>query len=419
MDNKDLNTNIANQLDALAVSLNNTAKSVREGSLSLTSGPESQLERGKVIKAARGVIDAIKQPADEFIEWLTVLGPMTALRLFLKWKVFENIPTADNTNISYQELADKVGGDVQLIIRLAWVLVSAGLLKQVGTDRVAHTPKSVAYATAAPNPVKALACITYDEFMPAFSAMPKFFTETGLKEPTGRLNTAYAYGQGQPGATVWEIMGQDKERMGNFMMAMGDLTQNWPFLGTYDLSWAVSHVDDKDEDGGQRALLVDVGGSRGHAIKAIIEATPGLPASRCVLEDLPEVVDAVKKSADPDLGEVRLVGMDFHAEQPVKGALVYFVRRCLHDYGDDACVEILKRLTDAMAPDSRLLIVEQVMSNPPSVFAAGTDLVMLSIGGKERTLDNFRDITGRAGLQILQVAQNPGADGALIECAKN
>ena len=147
--------------------------------------------------------------------------------------------------------------------------------------------------------------------------MPKFFDINPRKETTDRLNTIYAFAHGSPGKPVWDVMTQDKERMGNFMLAMSVTAGNWPNLGSYSLQWAVDSGN--KEDNKYRAVLVDVGGGKGHTIKAIIEATSGLEAKRCVLEDLPEIIGAVKVSADPALVHVRLVGLDFHAEQPVKG----------------------------------------------------------------------------------------------------
>jgi hypothetical protein len=98
------------------------------------------------------------------------------------------------------------------------------------------------------------------------------------------------------------------------------------------------------------------------------------------------------------------------------GALVYYMRRCLHDYSDEEGVGILKTIANAMAPDSKLLIVEMLLRDPPSPLQAAMDLLMMSISGKERTLENFREITGKAGLEITLVSQIPGGS-AVIECA--
>jgi hypothetical protein len=96
--------------------------------------------------------------------------------------------------------------------------------------------------------------------------------------------------------------------------------------------------------------------------------------------------------------------------------LVYYIRRCLHDYSDEEAVVILKQISGAMAADSRLLIVETMLGDQPSAFQAAMDLSMLTISGKERTLADFQDVTGKAALKITKVSQIPGGS-AVVECA--
>lgn len=98
------------------------------------------------------------------------------------------------------------------------------------------------------------------------------------------------------------------------------------------------------------------------------------------------------------------------------GALAYYIRRCLHDYGDADSVRILSHLRAAMSPDSRCVIVEQVMGNPPSAMSAATDILMGVIGGKERTLGCWREVTAQAGLKIREVYYAKGSETAVIEC---
>jgi hypothetical protein len=99
------------------------------------------------------------------------------------------------------------------------------------------------------------------------------------------------------------------------------------------------------------------------------------------------------------------------------GALIYHTRWCLHDYSDDECVVILKNQVEAMAPDSKLLIGEIVMSNPPKQSAVTMDMLLGTIGGKERTIEGFHDLAFRAGLRITSVHSGP-RDMAIMECEK-
>ncbi|KAK3694393.1 hypothetical protein B0T22DRAFT_477145 [Podospora appendiculata] len=93
----------------------------------------------------------------------------------------------------------------------------------------------------------------------------------------------------------------------------------------------------------------------------MVEATPGLSITRCVLEDLSSVLEPAKVSADPALAGVKLARLSTN-----------YIRRCLHDYGDADCVGTLQHLSDAMASDSHLLTVEQPGSHEqPAVRVRG------------------------------------------------
>ena len=70
------------------------------------------------------------------------------------------------------------------------------------------------------------------------------------------------------------------------------------------------------------------------------------------------------------------------------GALIYFIRRCLHDYDDDVCVEILKNLADALPEDeprARILINDHIVTDPPDRRVAAMDIMMLTWASLERT----------------------------------
>ncbi|KAH8881467.1 O-methyltransferase [Thozetella sp. PMI_491] len=364
----------------------------------------------KILSTIQNMAAPLMEPQDEIMDMLPKLAKFSITGLFIKWGAFKAIP-AEGT-ISYGELAAKLKADVNLITRFSWTLVSTGLLKQIGEDQVAHTRSSLIYSSL--NPLSALIRVGIDSHMPSIGAMPKYFDTYGLKEPVGRYKTVLAFSEGEPQSTVWSLMNRDPDRLANFMYAMDSASLPWPVLGTYDLSWVLPVASESPD----RPLVVDVGGGKGHCLKEMVKSTPGLSMSRCVLEDLPEVLDAVRESNDQELEGAKLVALDFHTEQPVKGALVYYIRRCLHDYGDPDSVDMLRHLADAMAPDSRVLILEQVLSNPPTPMASASDLLMGLIGGKERTLKNFEQIVQEAGLKVKEVFTNPGIDAAMIECVK-
>lgn len=82
---------------------------------------------------------------------------------------------------------------------------------------------------------------------------------------------------------------------------------------------------------------------------------------------------------------------------------------------------MLRIIADAMATDSRLLIQEDVLDNPPSQLASVLDFMMLGFGGKERTLEKWSALVGTAGLRISSVSRGEGPWKTLsvIEVIKN
>ncbi len=100
---------------------------------------------------------------------------------------------------------------------------------------------------------------------------------------------------------------------------------------------------------------------------------------------------------------------------PSLGALVYYIRHCLHNYSDGDCSTVLQQTAKAMAADSRLLIVDVLVDDPPTPRQTTFDMMMLITSGKERTLADFQRIAGKAGLRITHVS--PYAKlVAVIEC---
>lgn len=103
---------LADKLEALAQRLNATAQGLRSGSISLETNAD---QRMGMIKAGAELVDAVSKPWDKILNWIPQLAQATAARLFIKWEVFQNIPTGNGESISYEDLAAKVGAEVSLI----------------------------------------------------------------------------------------------------------------------------------------------------------------------------------------------------------------------------------------------------------------------------------------------------------------
>ncbi|KAI9674799.1 MAG: hypothetical protein M1817_001703 [Caeruleum heppii] len=183
--------------------------------------------------------------------------------------------------------------------------------------------------------------------------------------------------------------------------------------------------------------VVDVGGGVGGLTLQLSQQYPSL---NFVVQDRPSVLkqaETIWQKENPDAlkqGRVKLMPHDFFQEQPVKGADVYWFR---HDWADDYCVRILSSIVPAMGPNSRILIVDQIMNTTlgcpelepaPSPLPANygyakryshqRDLCMMAIiNGIERTPAQFKDLAHRAGLRIERIWECRSQVG-IVECRR-
>ena len=152
--------------------------------------------------------------------------------------------------------------------------------------------------------------------------------------------------------------------------------------------------------------LIDVGGGPGHILAAILSEHPGLHGTLFDIE--PTAVLARDYLSSRGLSDrTTVIGGDFFVEVP-EGYDVYMVKSVIHDWDDATAVEILRNCRKAMSPDSRMLIVEEVIvpqktvGNPHKFV--DMDLFM-HLGGGERTEKEYREIMNSSGFELDQVIQ--------------
>ncbi|KAK3690325.1 O-methyltransferase [Podospora appendiculata] len=381
-----------------------------------------QGQRRDIIEAAKRIIESVEGPAEQWVESAGSLAVIAANRLFWEWNVFESIPL-DGSSISYADLATKVDAELALLTRIGGLLVSSGVLKQIGPDHIAHTPRSKIFVEE--NPAGAVYMLNWDNGLQMYAQLPKYFEQYGRKEPEAMTHIPLTFSHGHPEIGYYEMIARDPAVTRRFLQGMAGIEARTPVVGIYDFSWVVSLVQHEHHELSveahmQRPLFVDIGGGPGKAIKLILAEYPALPAERFYLQDREGVIKANQALNDPALRGVQYMAIDFHVAQPLKGALIYFFRRVLHNYADPVTVNILRHVAEAMAPDSKLLLQEDIAENPPNRESAWLDLLMLGFGGKQRTLDNWERVLGAAGLEIASIASGKGPWKSLrvIECVK-
>lgn len=173
-------------------------------------------------------------------------------------------------------------------------------------------------------------------FVP-YAKMPEYFEQYGRKEPQTTNHVPMSFAYGKPDLSFYEIVAEDEAWVGSFLKGMAHVESRMPVTaGIYDFSWLVAEVEasSRSQPDSDRAVLVDVGGGKGGAIKAIHREFPALPINRFVLEDRPETLEAGRQLDEPELAGVQRVALDFHRDQPVKGAcLVGTCLRCSVKFG--------------------------------------------------------------------------------------
>jgi hypothetical protein len=162
-------------------------------------------------------------------------------------------------------------------------------------------------------------------------------------------------------------------------------------------------------------LVVDVGGGGGHLLASILAAAPD---ARGTLFDREHMMPAARAhlAATVGLDRVELVGGDMFVDVPAGGD-VYLTCRVLAGWDDDAVVGVFENCRRAMADSSsRLLVIDRlVVDEKPTVLPALWDLhLMMTTGGRGRTLERFTELLNRAGLDVEQVAELPSETTALI-----
>jgi hypothetical protein len=165
-----------------------------------------------------------------------------------------------------------------------------------------------------------------------------------------------------------------------------------------------------------RALVVDIGGSKGHDLEKFNLRHPDIPEGSLILQDLPEVVQDLKLSNLSTA--ITAQAYDFFTEQPVKGAAAYFMHNVLHDWVDEKAIAILKNVAAAMEKGySKLLIHESLISAvKPLARVTTSDITMMAcLSAQERDEGEWRSLIERAGLRVVKIWRPAQSVESVIE----
>ncbi|MFE6702411.1 methyltransferase [Streptomyces sp. NPDC057718] len=156
--------------------------------------------------------------------------------------------------------------------------------------------------------------------------------------------------------------------------------------------------------------LVDIGGGDGTLLASVLREHPKL---RGVLFDTAEgLAQAPQRLGRDGLTErVVLETGDFFASAPAGGD-VYLLKSIIHDWDDERCAAILRRIREVIPAHGSLLIVEPVLpatvpADPPGGVYLSDLNMLVNVGGRERTAEDFAALCTAGGFNLRNVTPLP------------
>ena len=207
------------------------------------------------------------------------------------------------------------------------------------------------------------------------------------------------------GLPFWEDLNAHPELAADFDALIGPAGH-----GTPDPEFEIS--------GGweQVHTVVDVGGGTGAMLAEILRLRPHLTGT---LVDLPRTVTRSAEifQAAGVLERVTIVGQSFFEPLPAGGD-IYLLRGVLNDWPDPEARLILGRCADAASssrvgrPAGRIVVLKGVLADDTH---KDLTIEMVLLGGKHRTVSEFKALTGEAGLEVISARQQPSGY-FVVEC---
>ncbi|KAI9685605.1 MAG: hypothetical protein M1822_004463 [Bathelium mastoideum] len=314
-----------------------------------SAGGPATSEQNAAIDTALEAVQKLQRMLLGPIGYIASLGAyecdLTTLHIIHDFSIAKHVP--ENGTIGFPELARRCGlkeVDARRVLRYA---MTNRIFSEPTPGQVAHTPIS---RRLAQDPlVRSMVSMVVDEQYPASASLSR-----ALKD------------EERPARAAWQLANGAERPI------MEDLQLRYPeratlFAEFMKYFWTMQNplqplIDNYDWDSLGAAHVVDVGGGMGHASIALAQQFPHLSFT---VQDFEKVVEAGQRELPEALRErVRFMEHDFFHDQPTKGADVYLLRSILHDWPDDDCSTILKKLTPALKSGAKVLINDFVMPNP-------------------------------------------------------
>ncbi|MFI7322375.1 methyltransferase [Streptomyces venezuelae] len=289
------------------------------------------------------------------------------------------------------ELAKAAGADEDAVRRLLRLLLRLGVVE--GDENAGYRNTDVGdMLRDRPGSLRDVSLLYGEEFYRAWGESIETFR-------TGRTGFEKAYGRSLVG-----YLGEDPDAAERFQRAMKAQAKNFAFDAV------PQHIDF-----GADRHIVDIGGGSGQLLATVLGAAP---EARGTLIDLEHTMPIARAHLEQTVGADRadLVAGDMFTTPVPREADTYLLSRVLGDWQEEDCVRLLRSIREAMAPHSRLLIIEMVVQDGKAgLLAPLWDLHLMVVnGGHQRSIGEYRELADRTGLSIERSVQLPMETSALV-----
>ena len=156
---------------------------------------------------------------------------------------------------------------------------------------------------------------SFDLFFPIGAVLPQYMRQTGVHQFPTRPEDKNPFFYGH-GLQFWDFFDKNPEHRKDFDEYMSARRKGHSLW--YEMFPMASILGPDAKCDPEAALLVDVGGNKGHEVASFHEAHPDIPG-RLILQDLPPMIERVREKA---LKGIELMPYDFFTPQPVQGKWV-------------------------------------------------------------------------------------------------
>ena len=297
----------------------------------------------------------------------------------------------DGTAKPVEHIASSCGAHAPSLYRVMRMLASFGVFKEGPSRHFALTPIGELLKTSAPGSLRYMAMMFGEEFS------TRAYEHISACLRTGGDGVSEAYGK-----QIWEVLAERPGQCETFQHAMTNSTS----------VAAQAIVEAYDFSGIKR--LADVGGGHGLLLAAILRANPELQG---VLFDRPEVVASVPTDQFAGCDTRIAIEAGSFFERVPDGCDAYLMKHIIHDWSDEHCRTILAHMRKKLPKHGRVLVCEMVVTDEPGPTPAkllDIEMLVMTVGGKERTPDEFTELFASCDLKLSRIVPT-GRPIAVIE----